>query len=416
MDLHSALETYRASVRGRDPLEATQIEFINLDPLRERYGDRWPKVRARIFDVCEAFVNRRIAPGDLALRADSGFLVLPGPGRAEAASVFTARIERELQTFFLGVEHLQSVSVSAALSPLPASALFEALESPGLEAAAAAHEAERPAPCQPVPRKSAGPAEALALPDFSLIFEPVWTAETGFVALHAALPLGLSAAGVAGASGHALAPSQGGAAMRMELDRRVLKAAARVLHARPAGARGVLAAPVHYETLAMLKCRLPYLAAFSALGEDERKSLMAFVRAAPFDAPYSRLTEVCRSAKALFPRVIIEIDLERVKLERFVDARADVFFFTAPGPAPFSARTRDALERLRAGASRLGARVAMGACQDRAQLAAALDVGVHYMSGPVVGARVTAARAPYRLEFDHTPHAAGARTQERLSS
>ncbi|KAA5803870.1 hypothetical protein F1654_08715 [Alkalicaulis satelles] len=404
MDLHAALAQYRASVRDRDPLDATQIEFINLGPLRDRYGARWPQVRERIFDVCDAFVKRRLAPGDLAVRAATGFLVLPGPGRTETAAAFTARIERELQAFFLGVEHLQSLQVQARHTPLPAACLLDALGSSAMEEAAQAHEAAA-APDEPAPP---------VLPDFELYFEPVWTAASGFVALHAAEPAGVSSLGAGLMRGHALAPSAGGAAMRMELDRRVLMAAARAWREGRGGAPGVLAAPVHYETLAQLKCRLPYLASFSALEEAERKAVMALIRASPVDAPYTRLTEVCRSAKALFPRVIVEIDLMKVKLDRFVDARADVFFFTAPGPAPFSAPALEAISRLSERAARLGARTAMGGCCDAAQLAAALDAGVHYISGPLTGEPARRARPPYQLDLTAT--APGPQAQGRQAS
>lgn len=59
MDLLAALASYRASVRGRDPL-------------RDRYGERWPQVRERIFEVCQAFIQRRIGPGDMVMRAATG--------------------------------------------------------------------------------------------------------------------------------------------------------------------------------------------------------------------------------------------------------------------------------------------------------------------------------------------------------
>ncbi len=120
MDLLAALASYRASVKGRDPLETTQIEFINLGPLRDRYGARWPKVRERIFDVCQTFIERRIGRGDMVMRAATGFMVLPGPDRTETASVFTARIQSELQAFFLGVQHISGHVIGAAVSAIPA--------------------------------------------------------------------------------------------------------------------------------------------------------------------------------------------------------------------------------------------------------------------------------------------------------
>lgn len=406
MDLLAALASYRASVKGRDPLETTQIEFINLGPLRDRYGARWPKVRERIFDVCQAFIERRIGPGDLVMRAATGFMVLPGPDRMETASVFTKRIQSELQAFFLGVEDFEGLGVSASVASLPASSLFSAVESPAMAAAAAAHEAAETAEDADEAR-AAGAAPAarpLRLPPFRLTYEPVWTAASQFVAMHKVTPESrLPADGRAPLRGHGLAPSEGGPVMRMELDRQVLVRTAQAWCAQTGSPRAALSVPVHYETLARLKCRLPYLAAFSALSSGPRSGLMLFVRGAPWDAPYTRLTEVCRSAKALFRRVVFEIDPERVLLERFVDARVDVFTFSAP--PVFTPRLRDAVQRLSTGAARLDARCAMGACTDMAQLTAALDCGAQHISGPVIGgaARIVPAPYPLSLTAAHPP-------------
>jgi hypothetical protein len=183
----------------------------------------------------------------------------------------------------------------------------------------------------------------------------------------------------------------------------VLISAAEAWCAQPCAPRAVLAVPVHYETLAMLKCRLPYLAAFAALSSGPRGGLMLFVRGAPWDAPYTRLTEACRSAKALFRRVVFEIDPERVQLDRFADARVDVFTFTAP--PVFTPRLRDAVQRFSAGAARLDAHCAMGGCTDMSQLNAALECGVQHVSGPVIGAAGRAFAAPYPLHLtaEHPP-------------
>ena len=397
MDLLAALASYRASVKGRDPLETTRIEFINLDPLRERYGERWPKVRERIFDVCQAFIQRRIGPGDMVMRAATGFMVLPGPDRDETAHVFTERIQSELKAFFLGVEDFDGLSVAASVASLPASSLFSAVESPAMAVAAAAHEAIEAAPDEPEGPPVVREAEPPRLLPFRLIFEPVWTAASGFVALHEVAPQARTPSGGVTLRGASLAPSQGGPAMRMELDRRVLQAAGRAWCEAPARPRGVLAVPVHYETLATLKYRLPYLAAFSTLSSDARGALMLIVRGAPAGAPYTRITEVCRSAKAVFWRVIFEIDLEQVRLDRFVDARVDVFEYRAP--ALINARVQDTMARLHADAARLGARCAVSQCTRADQLMAALDAGGHYITGPLVGLETRTMRAPYRFDL-----------------
>ncbi|MCC5981514.1 MAG: hypothetical protein JJU26_07330 [Oceanicaulis sp.] len=102
MSVLSTLARFRPKLKEAARLETTQLQLINLDVLEAQYKDKWPRVKERIFDTCEQFISKRIGSDDLILCAANGFIVLPGPSRAEEAEAFTRRIETELKAFFLG--------------------------------------------------------------------------------------------------------------------------------------------------------------------------------------------------------------------------------------------------------------------------------------------------------------------------
>lgn len=403
MSVLSALASFRPKLKEAGRLETTQLQLINLDALEASYQEKWPRVKERIFDTCEQFISKRIGVDDLLFRAANGFVVLPGPSRAEEADTFTRRIETELKAFFLGTDYLAGLGLHAETVAIALSDLFGAIHSSPLDAAARAHEAacdgdedEEEATRPPIapPR----PREPVRLPDFQLRFEPVWASATGYAALNLVRPVGRMRGDGPLVRGHALSPSEGGGAMRMELDREVLMATMAALEAAPAGAvPGALAVPVHFETLVTVKYRLPYMAAISALDDGSRAAIILHILGADMDAPMGSLTEVCRLARTLTRRIMVQIDPRTVRLERFNDSRIDVFSIAAPRNAESFTRQSASLASFAAKLACKGIMLAVEECHDPAALVGWLAIGPDYLSGTAVAGERLLPTAPFRF-------------------
>ncbi|MFC4725808.1 hypothetical protein AB6B38_10355 [Glycocaulis abyssi] len=402
MSVLSTLASFRPKLKEAAQLETTQLQLINLDVLEAQYKEKWPRVKERIFDTCEQFISKRIGSDDLILRAANGFIVLPGPSRAEEAEAFTRRIETELKAFFLGTDYLAGLELHAETVDIALSDLFGGIQSDPLDAAAQAYEAadveealDPDAALQPIPPPR--PREPVRLPPFELCFEPVWASATGFAALSLVHPVGRMRGDGPLVRGHALSPSEGGGAMRMELDRAVLMAAGRAWQeAAGESAPGALAVPVHFETLVTVKYRLPYMAAINALDETVRSALMLHILGAEMDAPMGSLTEVCRLARTLTRRIMVEVDPCTIRLDRFNDSRIDIFSMEAPAPEAF-ARHSASLATFAAKLVRRRIMLAVQACHDPATVAGWLAIGPDYLAGKAVAEERQQPVIPFRF-------------------
>lgn len=391
MDILSTLAQYRHSLKGATHLETTQLQLINLDLLKSRYQERWPKVRERIFDTCEQFIQKRMGPDDVVLRANNGFVVLPGPSRKEPAEAFTARIELELKAFFLGTDYLKELGLETETVQIAVAELFGALQSPQLDKAASAHEEAAAAGTDAAP-------PSLTYSPFTVMFEPFLAVASGYIALHRVQPVGRMDANGPQVRGYLLCPASDGHALRMEFDREVIMAAAAQWEmAAGRHAAGTLTVPVHFETLAAVKYRLPYMASFNALSERTRAGLILNITGLPMDAPSGIITEVCRIAGTLTRRIMVQIDPRTVRVDRFDDARVSIFSMPLPPVAAVqckNGRMTALSERLAAG----GRMLAIEGCDRPGQLAASLSLRPDYVSGMAIGPDVRQVPPPYRMD------------------
>lgn len=391
MSALASLANYRHAIKDASQLETTQLQLINLDLLKARYQERWPKVRERIFDTCEQFITRRMGPDDLVLRANNGFVVLPGPSRREPAHEFTARIEAEMKAFFLGTDYLKELDLDAETVQIAVAELFGALQSKPLDDAASAHE-------RGPGSKAAETAPPLTYSPFELSFEPFWATASGYVALHRARPVGrMDRRTGPVVRDHMLCPAEGGSALRMEFDREVVKRAARYWNEAAARhAAGALTVPVHFETLATTKYRLPYIACLNATDARTRAGLILHILGLPMDAPSGIITEACRVAGLLTRRIMVQIDPRTMRLDRFDDARVSIFSMPLPSLAAFQCKNGQ-LARLAGQLARSGRMLAIEGCDRPGQLSASLMIRPDYVSGLAIGPDIAELPPPYRL-------------------
>ena len=366
----------KAALRDSQPVAASQVHFINLDAVRERYGDRWPSARARVFDAMQGFLERRLAPGDLLMRAGDGFLVFPDPDSHEAPEAFAVRIEAELKAFFLGTKHLRDIEVGVSAVKVSAEELLRTIHS-------GAHEAAPDAapPARPARRDAGSKAEG---PAFDLVFKPVWSAASSTLALFAATAL------IADGSGRVL-PRQASRGAVEALDHAVLNRIADTLESSGSDI-GAIAAPVAFSTLADASRRVAYLGAMRDLEQAHGRRLFVRVTDTPADAPATVLNPALRMTRPSAAHLAVDLTAAGPNaLTRFTAGSADIFTLAAPTDAEAMAGRLDAYRVAVRDAERLGARVWITNCRNPQAARTALAAGAQFLSG---GAIAKAGRHP----------------------
>jgi hypothetical protein len=128
LEIDNLTSRLRAIAKGRETLDVAQFQFIDLDEVRNAYGDRWPENKARILDVAEGFLRRRVDPADLLINAGGGFIVVFGAATGMAAEAAAGSLSHGLNEFFLGdVGETPSPRFGAATHAMPVNDLAESL-------------------------------------------------------------------------------------------------------------------------------------------------------------------------------------------------------------------------------------------------------------------------------------------------
>ena len=359
----------KAALRASQPVTASQVHFINLDAVRERYGDHWPQARARVFDAMQGFLERRLEPEDLLMRAGDGFLVFPDPDRREAPDDFATRIEAELKAFFLGTMDLRDIEIGVAALKVSPEELLRTIERNADDDPGAALAPQGRGHNEP-DAKPQGPA-------FELTFLPVWSAASSTLALFAATPLADYG------SGRVLTRPASRDAVEA-LDRAVLARIARTLAA--GGARpGAIAAPVGYSTLTDAARRVAYLGALRDLEQTHGRRLILRVVDTPADAPATVLNQALRMAGPSAAHLAVDVTTAGPNaLARFSGGSADIFTLAAPADAEAMAGRLDAYRVAVRDAHRLRARVWITHCRSPEAARAALASGAQFLSGGAI--------------------------------
>ncbi|TGY94563.1 hypothetical protein [Marinicauda pacifica] len=391
------LKAFREALAGADDVSASQFKFLNLDELAERYGERWPKVKARIFETCETFIKKRIGPRDLMLRAGNGFLVLPSPDRGESAPALAERIERELKVFFLGTDYLKELALETGTMPMSISGLIDAADSTALDTAAKEYE-------------KAGPqtvASRPGVPAFDLFYQPVWASASGHIALRCAMPL-LDLRRQPDRVFHRVLPGTHRPEDLLKFDIAVLaRVSAHAADCLDRGRSCLLAVPVSFETLTVARLRVIYAARLAELPDRLKQVLALRILNAPADAPSTRYAEVTRLASLFFRRVFFDIDFRQARCDRFFEGRLDGFVISAPRDCEALQRDMNALIRFQSGAAHLRAAIAMDDCTSLPVVEESIKLGVNLFQGSIFPKPARFPQPPEKYDpFASRPHAA----------
>lgn len=139
----------------RTTIDVAQMQFIDIDDLRNAYGERWPREKARITAVASDYISRRLDPEDILIAGEDGFLLVFGERTGSVCETVAQNIAQTLNEFFLGEGNgPPTPSLEATHKEMSLEEIARGFE--------AAVEAEEPPP-------------AVDAAD-TVVFEPVWDA------------------------------------------------------------------------------------------------------------------------------------------------------------------------------------------------------------------------------------------------
>ncbi|WP_323760931.1 hypothetical protein [Maricaulis sp.] len=414
----------KKALAGRTSVDMGQFQFLNLERVRARAGEDWPKLREKVYETSTQFIERRIKPDDVMLRVQGGFLIIFKAADVEAADEIVDAISGELNTFFLGQPELAEVRAEGEARDVPTHELLD------IVARSQPHEPEpdpkKPAKVAPVrggeqappwqtapvkerddddrtrwvegPRPEprgrpsivagASPASSGPRPSWDdIVFKPCWDSRKAVIS-HSLCVARKVIDGFAYYGRETLSGSADRDQHR-QLDRAIALAAQRGFQrARAAKRAGMIVVPVHYDSLSSVSRRMAYFKVLQPIPEPARKFFLLRVDGIPDGAPMAQMQEVFRSMKHFGAYVLAHHAFGSQRLDRFESCGIGVL--SAETPARLNdggVSEKDLLacvDWVTAGRS-LTADTWLTQIGNPALVEAAMSAGVRYFSGPVIG-------------------------------
>lgn len=312
---HSGLnmaERIRRLANGRTTLDVAQFQFIGMNEIRARYGERWREKRDRVAMAARYFISRRIAPDDVLIAGADGFLLVFGSFTGYVAEAAAKQISKELNAFFIGEPELDDMQIEShhlAMSLEDFTRVFDAMM-------AAQHEQAM----------RAEPAVAQRATPIPMGYIPLWDAQRGALAAHFISPLD-PATGfplVWDNQNHRHAAMDERKLNTSEADMRALYAA---------GGRAVVGVAVHVSTLnnpQSLPCIVQAMSKF-----DRKLARYRVLRVSCVEPGYPRiyLEDIMRSMRRYGPRIAIGLNWNEPDLPGVLKLQPAAIGFSVPTTA-----------------------------------------------------------------------------------
>ena len=198
-------------IRASGVLTTGAVNMIGLDSIRRQLGDRWAAKKGRVWEHVEQEFQRKLGPGDIAVRIDDvSYLIAVPSTPGFAAQALCLSILQEVLKFFLGEIRSGDIAVSVVTdltdgaivsTPIDLARMARA-RAAGRPASGAEDLSEKPTPAWRPPLAGRTSVVELALPkrepfDIRLTVEPVWNLRRGlimsFLIERSGVPLGADA-------------------------------------------------------------------------------------------------------------------------------------------------------------------------------------------------------------------------------
>ncbi len=388
-----------------EPRLCGAVHIFDVSRVPVRFGDEWPQVREKVWQILEHGVARALDGEDLYVVANPGRILAftSGPrwrDAERAMKLAAARITERLCGLVAG-------GATVTVRTLPFDLLvglvglrdLRQLEERIAEFGRALEERERRA------------FDALRA-RLELRYRPILRLRTRLVVGHLAVA-GVREDGIFRPA-ESLCPDRAVGTFDAMVDRFRVEAVGRLLESSPQARRGLLLVPIHYESVVAGATRETVMAALRRLPATARRRLILHLPDLPPGLPQAGVVRLT-GLLAPFARALAgAVALDRPEPERFEGTRLRL---VVPVVAPLLARDREAtatlLARLVRAARRQRLRAAVFDVGDCAGLELVRECGVDYVASEAFGPPLPAPLARRRLAGSPPSRTAPARAAVR---
>jgi hypothetical protein len=381
---------------------AGRVNFIGLSKIRDKLGDRWPKLAERADDITRKAIERRLIEADVYTKyKELHYLIIFAQLTHEQAQLKCALIAEEITKKLLGDDITpELLEVKTMVSQLEGKFEFE--DVPDIEALAAKL-GEAPAPAAEAKEDSWWEDDETSDPlaKVQLVYRPMWDVKRNAVTTFVCAP---ALPGPAGRLlvGEAEIPRLDQPAVALRLDQLVQKRVIGDLRKLvEAGQQQLLCLPVHFETLAVNQRRMAYIERCQRGIPPLGIKLLVFeLTGVPDGIPQNRLFELATSLKRFSRGVLLRTTLAqpwfRPPAETGISAMGIEHH---AGSAVPEAKLIGDMERFATGAKKAGLATYVHGLRTISLTTAAIAAGFDFVDGDIVTSVVEQPRGAYAYQM-----------------
>lgn len=398
----------QAMLAARRIVPAGRLQFINLAPIRARFGAQWPTIADRADAMATAIITRSLGRVDLFLKVDElAYLILFGALSEQESEVkcgfLASEISRRLLGEESGLEHgeIQSVVVNAG-APRTGSTI--SIDDIVAQVVKRADEKAGQTP-EPVEREAttgtlpSGPARGFGSEQIGFTYRPMWDVNRNVLSTYLCVPQLDRGPALTPWSSYEIAGGTEDPGAIEEIDLACLDRVQADLEALDRRNRSLLiGCPVHYETLRASRRRLRYLERCGRLKESLRAFLIFEVCGMPEDVPQLRIMELIAPLTPHSRARTVRVPIHRTKFEPFQGAQIHAIGVDLSETGRGESEIFTLYNRFVDVAGRAGLRTFVHGLRSLSLASAAVCAGFDYVDGDAVTSPIDTPDSVYRFK------------------
>lgn len=307
-------ERLREIAKLRPELDVTQLQILNLEDVRQAYGDRWPETRSHVFDIAIDFLKKRITPEDLLIPCGDGFVIVFGSIEGASAEIAGLQLARSLSNFFRDESEFEQFRFRCK---------HQTLEIAGIANLVRALSAVEPA--EPIHGTLA--EDEIETREIRFKFQPLWDAKHEAISTYVTRAFDMRGRALDGEENEGASSGRGHLSRDLASIEASVSALDRLLKR---GDQAIVAITLHASTLADQRQLREILQALEAINQRKRRYLMITLGDVVHGFPRYHLDRLVQLLSQKIERVAIDLSFDEPDIESIASSRAWGFGYNLP--------------------------------------------------------------------------------------